>query len=573
MACASASSAALRPWNSIDWTRVHRTVRRLQIRIAKAVKEQDWRRARALQRFLTRSFAGKALAVKRVTENEGRRTAGVDRERWSTPQSKTEAIGSLKRRGYQPLPLRRIHIPKKNGKTRPLGIPTMTDRAMQALHLLALAPVAETLADRNSYGFRLQRCTADAIEQCFTALSQPGSAEWVLEADIRGCFDHIDHNWLLAHVPMDKLMLRKWLKAGYVESRRLFPTEAGTPQGGIISPTLMNTTLDGLEAQLEAAFGRKRTPKAFRNKVHLVRYADDFIITGVSKELLEKEVVPLVARFLAIRGLELSQEKTRITHISEGFDFLGQNVRKYRGKIIIKPSRKNVQAFRDKIRAILNDNKETKPVTLIRLLNPILRGWANYHRSIVAKKTFSAIDVWLWRRLWRWAKRRHTTKSRSWIGKKYFPTVGSRRVFQAPTGESRKNGKPEQVQLLHVSSVPIRRHRKIRGDANPYDPAYASYFEALVGLRTQDALQDRPTLLALWRRQRGACPRCHQPITKDTGWRGHRRVHSVDGVARGSGGLRLLHPHCYWKSSRVDHTAGFSDRKLLRPRAGGAVEA
>jgi RNA-directed DNA polymerase len=555
MQTASASSAELIPWNSIDWTRVHQTVRRLQIRIAKAAKEQDWRRAKALQRFLTRSFAGKALAVKRVTENEGKRTAGVDRESWSTPKAKTEAIGSLKRHGYQALPLRRVHIPKKNGKTRPLGIPTMKDRAMQALYLLGLAPISETLADGNSYGFRLQRCTADAIEQCFTVFSQPGSAEWVLEADIRGCFDNINHEWLLAHVPMDKPMLRKWLKAGYVESRELFPTEAGTPQGGIISPTLMNMTLDGLEAKLEAAFGRKRTKTAFRNKVHLVRYADDFVITGASKELLENEAKPLVAQFLAARGLEFSQEKTRITHISEGFDFLGQNVRKYKGKIIIKPSRTNVQAFKDKVRAILNDNKETKPVSLIRLLNPVLRGWANYHRSIVAKKTFSAIDIWLWRRLWRWARRRHPAKAISWIGKKYFPTVGTRRVFEASRGDTRKSGKSGRIEMLHMRSVSIRRHRKIRGDANPFDPAYASYFEGLIRLRTEDALLDRPTLLDLWKRQRGVCPECHQPITKDTGWRGHRRVRAVNGVLRGVGRLRLLHPNCYWASTRADRTA------------------
>jgi RNA-directed DNA polymerase len=555
MHIASASSAESIPWNSIDWTRVNQTVRRLQIRIAKATKERDWRRVKALQRFLARSFAGKALAVKRVTENEGRRTTGVDKESWSTPNAKTKAIGSLKRHGYQALPLRRIHIPKKNGKTRPLGIPTMKDRAMQALHLLGLAPVSETLADPNSYGFRPQRCTADAIQQCFTALSQPGSAQWILEADIRGCFDHINHEWLLAHVPMDKPILRKWLKAGYIESRKLFPTEAGTPQGGIISPTLMNVTLDGLEAVLEAAFGKKRSQKAFRNKVHLVRYADDFIITGASKELLENEAKPLVARFLAIRGLELSQEKTRITHISEGFDLLGQTVRKNKGKIIIKPSRKNVKAFRDKVRGILSDNKDTKQVSLIRLLNPVLQGWANYHRSICAKQTFSTIDMWLWRGLWRWTRRRHPNKSISWIGKKYRPTVGGRRVFAASTGEARTSGKPGRVELMKIGRVAIRRHRKIRGDANPYDPEHAWYFEYLMRCRTQDALRDRPTLLDLWRRQRGMCPECHRPITKDTGWRGHRRLRAIDGVLRSVGRIRLLHPPCYWASTRADRTA------------------
>lgn len=544
---ASASSTEqVIPWHSIDWVRGHRTVRKLQVRIAKATQEKDWRRVKALQRFLTRSFAGKALAVKRVTENTGKRTPGVDGEIWSTPEAKAKAVLSLKRRGYKPRPLKRVYIPKSNGKERPLGIPTMRDRAMQALYLLALEPLAETLADRHSYGFRPERCTADAIEQCFTALSQRSSAEWILEGDIRGCFDNISHDWLLAHIPTDTTILRKWLKAGYIESRRLFATPAGTPQGGIISPTLANMTLDGLEAELEAVFGRKRTPKAFRNKVHLVRYADDFVITSASKELLEAEVKPLVANFLAARGLELSQEKTRITHIADGFDFLGQNVRKYNGKLIIKPSKKNVHAFKDKVREILNTNKATKQATLIRLLNPVLRGWANYHRAISAKETFNAIDTWLWHRLWQWAKRRHPTKGRPWVRKKYFRTLGTRNgVFAADTGLLLKSGKPEMVRLVNTSSTPIRRHRKIQGNANPFDASMETYFEALVGLRMQDSLKYRRTLLALWRNQDGCCPACHQRITKDTGWHCHHKVRKTDGGGNNLTNLVLLHPNCH----------------------------
>jgi RNA-directed DNA polymerase len=544
---ASASSTEqMIPWHSIDWVRAHRTVRKLQVRIAKATKEQDWRRVKTLQRFLTRSFAGRALAVKRVTENTGKRTPGVDGETWSTPETKAKAVLSLKRRGYKPRPLKRVYIPKSNGKQRPLGIPTIKDRAMQALYLLALEPVSETLADRNSYGFRPERCTADAIEQCFTVLSQDSSAGWILEGDIRGCFDNISHDWLLAHVPMDKAILRKWLKAGYVEHRKLFPTEAGTPQGGIISPALANMVLDGLEAALETAFGRKRTPKAYQNKVHLVRYADDFIITAASKELLENEVKPLVAEFLAIRGLELSQEKTKITHIAEGFDFLGQNVRKYNGKLIIKPSKKNVHAFKDKIREIMNANKATKQATLIRLLNPVIRGWANYHKSIVAKETFNAMDSWIWRKLWQWATRRHPSKRSRWVRKKYFRTVGARSwVFEAETGAMRKNGEPDSVRLFKASSVPIRRHKKIQGDANPFDPAMELYFEELIGLRMQDSLRHRRTLLVLWRNQEGCCPRCHQKIVKDTGWHRHHKIRKIDGGGDNITNLVLLHPNCH----------------------------
>ena len=209
----------------------------------KATQEGRWNRVKALQWLLTHSWSGKAIAVKRVTENQGKRTPGVDKATWSTPEAKLQAMLSLRRRGYQPLPLRRVFIPKSNGKLRPLGIPTMKDRAMQALYLLALEPVSETLADNNSFGFRPERSTADAKQQCHTILSRALSPQWILEGDIKGCFDNISHKWILKNVPTDKMILQKWLKAGYVYEGKLFPTKAGTPQGGIISPTLANMTL------------------------------------------------------------------------------------------------------------------------------------------------------------------------------------------------------------------------------------------------------------------------------------------------------------------------------------------
>ena len=323
-------------FSQIDWQKCERFVNRLQARIVKSIQAGRRGRVKALQRLLTHSFYGRALAVRRVTENKGKRTPGVDGAIWSTPASKSKAIHSLRRRGYQPLPLRRVYIPKANGKLRPLGIPTMKDRAMQALYLLALLPIAETKADPNSYGFRPKRSTADAIEQCFLALAKETSPEWALEGDIKGCFDHISHDWMLAHIPMDAVILKKWLKAGYVDNRTLFPTSAGTPQGGIISPTLANLTLDGLERLLKDRFPVRQIRKARHNpKVHLVRYADDFIITGAEKNVLENEVKPLVEQFLRDRGLQLSQEKTCITNIADGFDFLGQNLRKYGGKLLI----------------------------------------------------------------------------------------------------------------------------------------------------------------------------------------------------------------------------------------------
>ncbi|TKD43824.1 group II intron reverse transcriptase/maturase, partial [Azotobacter chroococcum] len=309
-----------------SWCRIESDVKRLQVRIAKATREGRWGKVQALQRLLTRSYSGKMLAVKRVTENRGKKTPGVDGKIWSTPVAKSKGALALKHRGYRPQPLRRLYIPKSDGKERPLGIPTMRDRAMQALWKLALEPVAETRADPNSYGFRPERSTADAIAHGFTVLAKRSSAEWILEGDIRGCFDNISHDWLLANVPMDKTILRKWLQAGYVEQGTLFATEAGTPQGGIISPILANWTLDGLEqAALASVASTERRRRPF--KVHVVRYADDFIVTGASKSLLEHQVRPAIEAFLKERGLELSAKKTHITHISEGFDFLGQNVR------------------------------------------------------------------------------------------------------------------------------------------------------------------------------------------------------------------------------------------------------
>ena len=338
LSCAPADRRQWNNWTDIDWVRCEAAVQKLQGRIVKAQKEGRPGKVKALQWTLTHSFYAKALAVKRVTSNKGKNTAGVDKVLWTTPNAKMGAVADLKRRGYNPQPLRRVHIKKSNGKLRPLGIPTMKDRAMQALYLMALNPVAETTADRHSYGFRRERCTVDAIVQCHTILSKEVSPQWILEGDIKGCFDHISHQWLLDNIPTDKVMLCKWLESGFVFNRQLFPTEEGAPQGGIISPTLANMALDGLQAMLAENFKLRRTKMGYFNPmVNLVRYADDFIITCSDREILESQIKPAVSEFLQARGLTLSEEKTKITHIDEGFDFLGFNVRKYKGTLLIKP--------------------------------------------------------------------------------------------------------------------------------------------------------------------------------------------------------------------------------------------
>jgi RNA-directed DNA polymerase len=437
----SLTGAALDPksdWNAINWPLVDKQVWRMQMRIAKAVREKRYGKVKSLQRLLAYSIHGKLMAVKRVALNSGSKTPGVDGVIWNTPRKRMKAVFDLNRNEYKTQPLRRIYIPKRNGQKRPLSIPTMKCRAMQALHLLGLEPVAETLADPNSYGFRPKRSTADAIEHCFKALSNPQSAQWVLEGDIKSCFDKINHDWLLANVPMDKQILKKWLKAGYIEDGALRPTDEGTPQGGVIS-------------------------------------SDDFIVTGDSKELLENEVRPAIQTFLGERGLILSIEKSKITHIDDGFDFLGFNVRKYKGKLLIKPSPGRVKDFLSNIRRVIKKHGNGKTEVLIHLLNLKIRGWANHYRHVVSKKTFNKIDHHIFEALWRWALRRHPKKGRRWIVNNYFRSHRNDNwVFFAKVNDPHDG--PYFLDLIKASKTPFRRHVKIRSDAHPYDEKYREYF-------------------------------------------------------------------------------------------------
>ena len=546
-------------WHQINWRHAERNVRRLQARIAQATQAGKWGKVKALQHLLTRSFSGKALAVRRVTENTGKRTPGVDGQTWKTPEQKMTAIRTLRQRGYRPRPLRRTHIPKSNGGRRPLSIPTMQDRAMQALYLLALDPVAETTADPNSYGFRPARSAADAIEACFIALCKNDRAEWILEGDIRSCFDRISHEWLVAHIPIEKRILKQWLKAGYIERHSFHPTEEGTPQGGIISPATANMTLDGLEQMLASHFSKtSRTGR--RAKVNLIRYADDFCVTGSSKELLEQEVKPLVEHFLHERGLELSPEKTVITHIEQGFDFLGQTIRKYRKgkrpKFFITPSKKSVKAFLRKIRKRIKESRDLTAGELIAELNPQIRGWALYHRHVVSKAIFHAVDHAIFQAIWKWARRRHQHKPRRWIKDKYFPdTWPNRWVF---TGYLK--GEEEQVKvvrLLAASSIRIERHTKIRAEANPYDPAWETYFEKRLDVQMEARLKGRRWLRHLWKEQQGLCPVCHQKITRITGWHSHHILWRSKGGSDSTENRVLLHPTCHQQV----HSQGLSVEK------------
>jgi RNA-directed DNA polymerase len=482
-----APSAVRVSWGAIEWRQVAEEVKRLQMRIAKAVREKRYGKAKALQWLLTHSFSAKLLAVKRVVLNSGAKTPGVDGVVWKTQYQKMQAVHSLQRRGYQPHPLRRVYIPKKQkGQLRPLSIPCLIDRGMQALHLLALEPVMETEADKNAYGFRPKRSCADAIEQCFIALAKKASAAFILEGDIRACFDRLSGKWLEDNILTDKVILSKWLTAGYMEEKALHPTLDGVPQGGVISPALLVLALKGLEETVRNVTSQK-------DKVHVVSYADDFVITGSTKEVLENKVMPVVAAFLKERGLELSIEKTKITHIDDGFDFLGFNVRKYKGKLLIKPSKGNIKVFLNKTRLLIKSHATATTEDLIRHLNPKIRGWANYYRHVVSKAIFNHIDNRIFLALRQWINRRHPEKNIRWKNDKYFRSQGMRRWIFSVKVKNRQ-GKYYFLDLFKTTQLPIRRHIKIRAEANPYDPQYADYFSKRERLKMKQRIQDREFL-------------------------------------------------------------------------------
>lgn len=519
-------------WSQIDWDKCREVVRKLQMRIVKAQQEGRNCKVKALQWLLTHSFSAKLLAVKRVTSNKGKDTPGIDRILWLSDKDKLEGAKALSRRGYKAEPLRRVYIPKKNSaKKRPLGIPTMKDRAQQALYLQALEPVAETILDNDTYGFRKGRSTADAIEAIFKAVSADKEcAEWVIEGDIKSCFDCIDHEWLKDNTPLDRRILTQWLKAGIVFKGKYSDTDAGTPQGGIISPCLAGLALNGLGSMLAEKFkSRWIKRKEINNKVHTIVYADDFLITGKSKDFLENEVLPEVKKFIRERGLSLSEEKTVITHIKDGFDFLGQNIRKYKGKVLVKPSRENTQRFLNNI--VIKKNPTIKQEELINKLNPKIRGWTNYHRHIVAKETFSYMDYHIYNALQKWCRRRHPEKGKWWINTNYFHKIGARNWVFAVKTES-----GEMKELLRADATKIIRHIKIRKEANPYDPEWDVYFEEREGDRMFGSMTGRKRLKEMWSKQGRKCPMCGDEINKESGW----KIHINE-----SNKKVIIHPDCH----------------------------
>lgn len=492
-----------------------------------------------LSYLLTHSFYAKLLAVRRVTQNKGRKTAGVDGILWNTTDIKIKAAISLTDRKYKAKPLKRVYIEKYGKKEkRPLGIPTMYDRAMQALYTLALDPYAEATADTKSFGFRKFRSAKHSCAMIFPLLAKKASPQWILEGDIKGCFDNISHEWLLEHVPMDKSILKQFLNAGYVFNHNLFQTVTGTPQGGIISPILANITLDGIEELLNTKYHVSKTGHycskiAAKSQIYLVRYCDDFIVTSRTREFAE-EVKIQIEDFLKERGLELSKEKTKITHIKEGFDFLGWNFRKYRNeKLLIKPSKKSIQKVIDKIGNIIDIGKTWTQKQLIKHINSITIGWANYHKGVVSKEIFNGIDSKMWFMLWDWAKRRHPQKARKWIASKYWHAIDTRKwVFSTE----------DDLRLSRLAEKKIIRTTPIKLDKNPYiDNDYWQKYKFQDGSRNLTGMFKK-----IWEKQRGVCPFCNQ-IIDISKYAEERPVHHIDGNRDNQklSNLVYTHIHCH----------------------------
>ena len=464
-------------WREIDFEEAEKAVKRLQERIVQASKDEKWRKVKNLQRLLVHSRSAKALAVKRVTSSKGSKTAGVDSVLWTSDAKKGEAINDLKQRTYKAQPLRRVYIPKKDGSRRMLGIPTMRDRAMQALHLLSLEPISETRADGFSYGFRRLRSCWDAREHLHMILAKRSSAQWILDADIEKCFDRISHDWLLKHIPLPKRVLRQWLKCGVMENLSRSGTWEGTPQGGVISPTLANLVLDGLIEELDRRFvykNRKGIRHTNRHQINAVRYADDFVITGQSREFLTEVVIPSVNDFLAERGLRLSPSKTQIVHISKGFNFLGYSIRKYNGKLIIKPSKESIRSFKRKAHQIFHKGRGGEAKYVVYKLNSLISGWGRYFRTAVSKRIFSSLDSWLYFKVLNWGGRRHPNWGLRRVHKAYYKRDSKQWLRPCPDGHP----------IFLLSKIPIRRHPKSPMRLNPYDRSQRGLIKTLLYRRS-----------------------------------------------------------------------------------------
>lgn len=571
-------------WNTLPWKRFERQVFKLQKRIYQASLRGDSRAVHRLQRLMVNSWCAKCLAVRRVSQdNRGKNTAGVDGVASLTPERRLDLVQRLKL-GDKPLPLRRVWIPKpgaRRGEQRGLGIPTLRDRALQALMKLALEPEWEARFEPNSYGFRPGRSCHDAIQAIRAAIHT--KPKYVLDADIAKCFDRINHEALLKKLdtsPTFRRTIKGWLRAGVMEGKELFPTAEGTPQGGVASPLLANIALHGLEEHLRTSFPKRRGPAEERWLPQVVRYADDFVVLHQDLGVIQ-EAKRLAEEWLAGMGLELKPNKTRISHTlhyqegSVGFDFLGFQVRQYPvGKThsartthgeplgfttMVKPTKAAQSRHLAAIKEIVDAHKAAPQAALITRLNPVNRGWANYYRAANSARTFSRVDHYVYLKLWRWAKRRHPQKSRRWIARKYWG-IDQNRGWKFASAR-------EGVWLQRHRDMHVQRHVKVRGQRSPYDGDWAYWATRLA---KHPELPNRVAKL-LWRQQ-GRCAWCGLHFRDGD----HLELDHKVPLSQGGGDLpsnwQMLHGHCHHaKTSLETSNAGRihdQDHAIEEPDAG-----
>jgi RNA-directed DNA polymerase len=538
-------------WHNVNWRKANRIVRQLRQRIFKATQNGDIKRVRSLQRLMLRSYSNVLISVRKATQdNKGKKTAGVDRVLVKTPLQRMKLTNDLARnnKDWQPKPARRVYIPKSNGKNRPLGIPTIRDRCLQAIVKNALEPYWEAKFEGCSYGFRPGRSVHDAIGKIYSSIRPNGTKKWIVDADISGCFDNIDHHKLMKSIgnfPARRL-ISAWLKSGYVDGNTFHRTETGTPQGGIISPLLANIALNGLEKHLGVKYNNRGE---IRGKRILVRYADDFVILCESEDdaLKAKEITE---EWLGLKGLELSKEKTKIVHISEGFDFLGFNIRQYQDKttktgwkLLIKPSNKFVKEVKSKIRKTFLEHHGQTVGILIAKINPIIRGIAEYCRKVVSSKVFRSLDNYLFTRQKRYAHRTHPNKPFKWKKRKYWGRLNLSRDSKWDFGD-----KNYGAYMLKFSWYEIERHAMVSKSSSPDDPKLKDYWEKRWKIRAKnEATRYNKTKEKVANRQGYKCTVCGESLFNEEPIDLHHIIPKSEGGKDEIRNLIWVHQYCHHK--------------------------